>query len=264
VGDKGDVDIDTEQSEGGYFEDGNADGSDADGTVTIKESKNARKTRTPINACWIYPFIKCEIAQMPNMSNKEMKNLLAVYVKEKFMTSSLMQNAQSFARDEIFGDPLQNVMFSNALVDKIEEGGHNVVMALKDRLEVMTMLERVVLSDKMRKQKAQGKLMKKYEKIDYVTKWKKKNKKILDEGGLLEPKMGDFSLTTPIKFMSGIFISISAAQLVVPHLQRVFQADACHMNFGKYTLYSCYGTTASCNTFPVALANLFGNEDKEG
>ena len=54
-----------------------------------------------------------------------MKNLLAVHVKEKFMTSSLIQNARSFARDEIFGDPTQNVMFSNALVDKIEEGHGN-------------------------------------------------------------------------------------------------------------------------------------------
>ncbi len=50
----------------------------------------------------------------------------------------------------------------------------------------------------------------------------------------------------------------------MPHLQRVFQADACHMNFGKYTLYSCYGTTANCNTFPVAFAIHFGNEDKDG
>jgi hypothetical protein len=146
VGDKGDVDIDTgeeseqssEQSEGDDFEEeGNPDGSDADGSVTIKESKNSHKTRTPIKACWIFPFIKCEIAQMPNMSNRGMKNLLAVYVKEKFMTSSLIQNARSFAGDEIFGDPSQNVMFSNALVDKIEEGGHDVIMVLKDRLEVI-------------------------------------------------------------------------------------------------------------------------------
>jgi hypothetical protein len=94
---------------------------------------------------------------------QEMKNLLAVYVKEEFMTSSLIQNAWSFACDEIFGDPLQNVMVSNALVDKIEEGGHDVIMVLRDWLEVMKMLEHVVLSDKMRKQKAQGKLMKKNE-----------------------------------------------------------------------------------------------------
>ncbi len=39
-------------------------------------------------------------------------------------------------------------------------------------------------------------------------------------------------------FLCGIFFSISAAWMVVPHLQRVFQADACHMNIGKYTLYS--------------------------
>ncbi len=50
----------------------------------------------------------------------------------------------------------------------------------------------------------------------------------------------------------------------VPFLQRVFQADACHMNFGKYTLYSCYVTTANCNTYPVAFRILFGKEDKEG
>ncbi len=36
------------------------------------------------------------------------------------------------------------------------------------------------------------------------------------------------------------------------------------MSFGKYTLYSCYGTTANCNTYPVAFEILFGNEDKEG
>jgi hypothetical protein len=36
------------------------------------------------------------------------------------------------------------------------------------------------------------------------------------------------------------------------------------MSFGKYTLYSCYSTTANCNTFPVAFGILFGNEDKEG
>jgi hypothetical protein len=28
--------------------------------------------------------------------------------------------------------------------------------------------------------------------------------------------------------------------IIVPHLQDVFQADAAHMNFGKYTLFYCY------------------------
>jgi hypothetical protein len=44
----------------------------------------------------------------------------------------------------------------------------------------------------------------------------------------------------------------------------VFQADAAHTNFGKYTLFSCYGSTANANTSPIAFAILFGNEDKAG
>jgi hypothetical protein len=205
------------------------------------------------------------MGEMPNMSNREMKNLIAAYVKDKFMTPSLLQNARTFAREIIFGDPSANVFFANALVDKMKDGGHDVMVVTRGCLEVLTMLERVVLSNKMRNNKATGKLMSTQEKIDYVTKWKIKNKHILEEGGLLTPKRGDAALhTTPLKFLCGLFLSTSSAQEVVPHLKRVFQAGACHMNFGKYTLYSCYGTTANCNTIPVAFAIIFGNKDKDG
>ncbi len=57
------------------------------------------------------------------------------------------------------------------------------------------------------------------------------------------------------KFVGGIFMSISSAKLNVPYLQTVYQADAAHMKFDKYTLYSCYGITPNCK---------FGNQDKEG
>ena len=78
-------------------------------------------------------------------------------------------------------------------------------------------------------------------------------------------KVGDEVVVNPLKFLSGIIFAMSNAQRTVPHphLQTVFQADACHMNFGKYTLYSCYGTTANGNTSPVAFVILFGNKDKE-
>ncbi len=83
---------------------------------------------------------------------------------------------------------------------------------------------------------------------------------MLEDGGLGEPKLG----AVPLKFSSGISLSTLGARKAVPSLQQVFQADACHMSFGKYTLYSCYSTTANCNTYPVAFGILFGNEDKEG
>jgi hypothetical protein len=157
----------------------------------------------------------------------------AAYVEEKFMTPSLLQNARTFTRETIFGDPSANVFFANALVDKMKDGGHDAMVVTKGCLEVLTIFKHVVLSDKMRKNKATGKLMSRQEKIDYVTKWKIKNKHILEEGGLLTPKRGDAALlTTLLIFLCGMFFSTSAAQEVVPHLQRVFQADACHMNFG--------------------------------
>ncbi len=60
-------------------------------------------------------------------------------------------------------------------------------------------------------------------------------------------------------------MSIAPAKNSVPLLQTaVYQADAAHMNFGKYTLYSCYGITSNCNLFPVAFGIVFSNEDKEG
>jgi hypothetical protein len=68
--------------------------------------------------------------------------------------------------------------------------------------------------------------------------------------------------TTVHKFVGGIFLATSTAKQNVPMLQTVYQSDAAHMNFGKYTLYFCYGITANCNASPVAFSAVFGNEDK--
>jgi hypothetical protein len=48
--------------------------------------------RTPIMSRWI---LLNEIVEKPNMSNAEMKHVVSAYVKEKFITSSLLQNART-------------------------------------------------------------------------------------------------------------------------------------------------------------------------
>ncbi len=95
--------------------------------------------------------------------------------------------------------------------------------------------------------------MMKAEKIEFVSNWKLENKEVLEDGGLGEPELG----AVPLKCFSGILFSTSSAQKAVPFLQLLFQADAFHMNFRKYTLYSCYGTTANCNTYLVAFDSLW-------
>ncbi len=103
------------------------------------------------------------------MSNADMKHVVSAYVKEKFITSSLLKNAMTMARDEIFGDLATNVFFANGLVEKMKESGVDVKVLMKDRQLVLRMLERVVLSDHMHKNKAEGKLMTKAEKIEFVS-----------------------------------------------------------------------------------------------
>jgi hypothetical protein len=122
---------------------------------------------------------------------------------------------------------------------------------MKDWEQVTRMLDRVVLSDHMHKNKAEGKLMMKAEKIEFVSNWKLESKEVLEDGGLGEPKLG----AVPLNYFSGILFLTSGAQKAVPFLQRVFQADACHMNFGKYTLYSCFGYTANCNNLSSCIQN---------
>ncbi len=227
---------------------------------TTDGTEKAVRQHTPIKSHWIVPLLLKEIMEKPNMSNAEMKHLFSAYVKDKFITNALLQNARTMVRDEIFGDPATNVLFPKGLVQKKKEVGVDVKVIMKDWQEVLQMLERVVLSDQIRKNKAEDKLMLKGEKKEFITKWKLTNKDVLEEGGLGEPKLG----AVPLKIFSGILFSTLGACKAVPFLQQVFQADACHMNFGKYTLYSCYGTTVNCNTYPVAFRILFGNEDKEG
>jgi hypothetical protein len=62
----------------------------------------------------------------PKMSNVDMKHVVFAYVKEKFITSSLLQNARTMTRDEIFGDPATNLFFANGLVEKMKECGVDV------------------------------------------------------------------------------------------------------------------------------------------
>jgi hypothetical protein len=68
------------------------------------------------------------------------------------------------ARDEIFGDLATNVFFANGIVEKMKECAVDVKVLMKDQQQVLRMLERVVLSEHMCKNKAEGKLMTKAEK----------------------------------------------------------------------------------------------------
>jgi hypothetical protein len=55
-------------------------------------------------------------------------------------------------------------------------------------------------------------------------------------------------------------MSPSTSKEQFPFLQEAFQADAAHMSFWKYTLYSVHGTNANGTMSALGFALLFGNE----
>jgi hypothetical protein len=94
------------------------------------------------------------------------------------------------------------------------------------------------------------------EKVEYVNNWMKDNDAFLcDAFG--------FEDGPQFKFLTGISISPSTSKEQFPFLQEVLQADTAHMSFGKYTLYSVYGTNANGTMSALGFALLFGNKDKQ-
>jgi len=83
----------------------------------------------------------------PNIPNKQMKIMLSLYIKVKFLTESVLQNAREQAKREIFGLPHVNVQYATALQAEMEAQGHNVLLIEHDARYVRLMLERVVLQE---------------------------------------------------------------------------------------------------------------------
>ncbi len=142
---------------------------------------------------------------------------------------------------------------------RLEAAGHDVLATTHPAKELQHMLDCVIISEQMKKLKAEGKTMSRKEKISFVNDWEEENVEMLAQGGLGPLSFGE----EEPKFVTGVFFSTMPARTVVPLLQTANQADAAHMNFGNYTLFLCYGTTANSNTFPIELAIVFGNETKD-
>ena len=92
------------------------------------------------------------------------------------------------------------------------------------------------------------------ERRQFWSNWKK------DNYALLVNQLG-YKSQECTRFLHGVFFTPSFSQKTVVHLQTLFMADACHLNFGKYTMFTCYRITANTNMSPVGFAIIFRNEN---
>jgi hypothetical protein len=154
---------------------------------------------------------------------------------------------------------MQNVIAYHAQHLQYTSCGRWLLVLISPK-SVLYMLEEVVKKEKKQSHKVAGIKWLPTDKKIFLKEWKRKHKEMIDDGGLRPSQQGD---VLP-RFVSVIMMLISAAKHVIPLLQTVYQADTCCLNFGKYTLHTCYGITVNNNTFPVAMAILIRNEDKAG
>ena len=208
---------------------------------------------TPFKAKDLVPIVRSAIATNPSSSNTVLEKILSPYGKTgegvTVFTESLLQNTRKLARLQVFGDPATNATYALALKCELEKRHHDVHVALTDRSTTLKNIYNVIWEDT----KARNPDMATSKK-EFWIKW------CNDNTDKLYHSLGDEK--DNYSFVTEFFFSPSTAKATVPKLQRVFQADAAHTGFGKYTLFSFYGTTANGTMFPVALGIVFGNETK--
>jgi len=92
-------------------------------------------------------------------------------------------------------------------------------------------MESLVVVEELQRLKASKQSMSVNDRKTYAANW------LLTHEDIIVSQLG--SKTDCLQFVTGVFFAPCFATATVPHLQRVFMADACHLNFGKYTLFSC-------------------------
>jgi hypothetical protein len=218
------------------------------------DTGGTEKLSSPFRTRWIVPIILPIIFESPAICNKNLRAALSLYGKEHALTDSILQDARSHAKAHLFGVAEENVKFAEGMKSELEKEGHVVELVYTSRKETLKNVERLVVGEELiRLKKATNGTLDREERRQFWNQWK------LDNYALLVNQLG--FKTQQSRFFHGVFFTPSFTKRTVPELQTLFMADACHLNFGKYTMFACYGVTANANMSPVGFAIIFGNEN---
>ncbi len=210
----------------------------------------------PFKSKWVGHVVWNAVEDTPGLTHQMMCKILKPYIKDYVLTNNILQETCDTAKGDLFGDPDKNITYAYAIANAIQQMGHTVEVVFTNQRTTMKTVNAIVLKEEMDRKKAAKLDMSRDEKVKYVNNWKNDNDTFLcDASG--------FEDGPQFKVLTGIFISPSTTKEQFPFLQEVLQADAAHMSFGKYTLYSLYVTNANGTMSALRLALLFGNEDKQ-
>ena len=224
----------------------------ADGISSTIAPVKLRKVVTPYNAADLVPLLTNKFESDPNSSNEEMRVVLQPYGVDGVFTDNLLQNARKRVREELYGTPERNVQYTYHLKAAMEQRGHPVKVYVTDKKNTQRAMYDVLWDEECMRRKRNASI-RSDDKQSFCEQWLKENQEEVYQA------LGHDR--DHLEFLHGIFFAPSVSVAAVPHLQKVFQADAAHVAWGKFTLFSLYGSTANGNMFPVVLGVHFGNEN---
>ncbi len=164
---------------------------------------------------------------------------------------SILKEARTEAKVQLFGVA---VKFAEGMKSELEKEGHVVELVYTNRKDTLKNIERLVVGEELIRLKNETSgCLDREEHRQFWSLWK------TDHYTLLVNQLG--FKTQDSRFFHGVFFTPSFTKTTVPKLQTLFTADACHLNFSKYTLFACYGVPANANMSPVGFAIIFGNEN---
>ena len=256
------VDTDSEYEDDGEDDDDSDDDGDDEDNDGINDqhgtlaSGQRRRMRSPMSSVWLVPLIKSVITAKPNTSNSDLRHLLRYHCRTYALTRSLLQRARTQAKLEVFGCKEENAKYFIALRDELVARNHRVELFTANYDEAISRMLLVVVADEKqrREEKKEQPFRNSEEAAAFAQQW------MIDNDSFVQKHFG--TKEANCKFILGILFAPVTSIGKVAYLQDLFQADAAHLDFGKYTFFSAYGSTANANAYPLAFGIMFGNEDK--
>jgi len=216
------------------------------------------KLRLPFRGKWVSYLIRNTIEDCPGASYRVMSEVLRNYVNPYAITNNILQDAREHAKADLFGKAEDNVKYAYALRDTLIAKGHSCELLFSTRRNLIRQIRVLVLKEELdrRERSKEPTLERGQPRVDYVNKW------LIDHQIQLEKSLG-LEDGPEVKFLTGILMATSTSKTVAPFLEDVIQADAAHMSFGKYTLFSAYAGSANGKMVGLGFGILFGNETYE-
>ena len=193
------------------------------GSPTVPPVLSTKTPCSPYKASYIVPLIEKTIAETPMASNKVLHQILEPYGKPYCFTEAIIQGARTEARKLIFGNADDNVCYAKFVKEDLEKAGHHVSLSFTTRKETMQNLDKIIIAEEAQRRKDKNTAgILPGQRKDFVLQWKTEHE------SQLFARLGTPADNLHLKFLNGIFFAPLFVKTTVPHLQKVFMADACH------------------------------------